>query len=197
MYIQNIIHHGYVIEIYKDGKYNEIIYGNRQIKPSQKKCNKETLYDIASLTKTYTATLCYIAYEENKIDIYDYVSNIDERFIYLDRVRIIDLLSHNQEIWTDGYLGNAKNKEEFYKILFSAKIKNKNPTYIDAHYIILSTLLEKIYNKKFNLVLKEKIFERLNLIDTTVNPSGDNIASNNYETLNEKIIDYIYPRCSS
>lgn len=160
-------------------------------------CNSKTLYDIASITKTYTATLCYIAYEENKIDIYDYVSNIDGRFKYLNNVKILDLLSHNQEIWTEGYLGNAKCKEEFYNILLSAKIKKAFPTYIDAHYIILSILLEKIYNKDFNTILKEKILDKLNLKYTTVNPSGDNIASNNYETLNTEVINYINPRSSS
>lgn len=138
-----------------------------------------------------------MAYEDKKIDLYDYVSNIDERFVNLHKVRVMDLLSHNQEIWTEGYLGNAKNTEDFYKILFSSKIKKTIPTYIDAHYIILSTLLEKIYNKEFKSILIEEIFDKLNLEYTTVNPSGNNIASNNYEILNGEIIDYITPRSSS
>ncbi len=182
---------GYVIEIYNSGNCEEIIVGNREIKPTIKECNTDTLYDIASLTKVFTATLVYIAYEERKLNIYDYIKNIDNRFLFLDNITIIDLLSHNQEIWTNGYLGNAKNKEEFYKILFSANIKSDFPTYVDTHYIILSTILEKIYNKSFDKILEEKIFKKLNLKKTTVNPKGSNIASNNYETLNNEIIDYI------
>lgn len=128
---------GYVIEIYNKGQQKEIIYGNSQIKPEVKKCNSNTLYDIASLTKVYTAVLVYIAYEEKKINLEDTIYSIDSHFFYLKDVTIMDLLSHNQEIWTNGYLGNAKTKEEFYQILFSATVKENFPTYVDTHYIIL------------------------------------------------------------
>lgn len=184
---------GYVIDIYNNGKSKEIIYGNREIIPSCKKCNADTLYDIASLTKVYTAVLINIAYEEGMLNIDDYVINIDNRFLNLSKIKVIDLLSHNQEIWTDGYLGDAKSKEEFYKILFSAYVKENYPSYVDTHYIILSTLLEKIYNKSFEELLKEKIFNKLHLNNTTLDPTSDNIASNNYEKCNNKIVNNINP----
>lgn len=114
---------GYVIEIYNRGEEKEIIYGNRETKPHVEKVNKNTLYDIASLTKAYTATLVYIAYEEKKLDLNQTVFEIDNHFTNLKEVSILDLLSHNQEIWTDGYLGNASTKEEFYTILYSAYVK--------------------------------------------------------------------------
>lgn len=184
---------GYVVEIYNNGIEKEIVFGNREIKPEIKACNKDTLYDIASLTKVYTATLVYIAYEEGKININDKVESIDPRFSHLGQVTVLDLLSHNQDIWTDGYLGNAKSKEEFYDILFTAYVKTPFPTYVDAHYMILSTLLETVYQKTYDIILKEKILEPLGLKKTTVNPTGDNIASNNYETLNGKIVEEITP----
>lgn len=184
---------GYVIEIYNNGEEKEIVFGNREINPNIIECNSETLYDIASLTKVYTSTLVYMAYEEKKIDLYETIFSIDNRFSNLKDVRVIDLLSHNQEIWTDGYLGDAKSKEEFYKILFSAYVKNTFPTYVDTHYIILSTLLEKIYEKNFDEILQEKIFNKLGLKNTTTNPNGENISSNNFETLNENVVDFILP----
>lgn len=55
---------GYIVEIYNNDNSEEIIVGNREIKPTVKECNVDTLYDIASLTKVFTATLIYIAYEE-------------------------------------------------------------------------------------------------------------------------------------
>ena len=137
---------GYVIEIYKNGKSKELVYGNKALIPNKKMTTKDTLYDIASLTKVFTATLIYMAYEEKLININDYVYSIDSNFKNLKSIRIIDLLSHNQDIWTNGYLGNAKDKNEFYKILYSAYVKSNIPTYVDTHYIILSTILEKIYS---------------------------------------------------
>lgn len=184
---------GYVIEIYNKGKSEEIVYGNREVKPSKKECNSDTLYDIASLTKTYTAVLIYMAYEEKKLNLEDSIYSIENRFTNLKEVSVLDLLSHNQEIWTNGYLGSAKTKEEFYSILYSAYVKEKFPTYVDTHYIILSTILEKIYHQDFATLLKEKIFDKLGLLKTTTEPKGENIASNNYETLNGNIVDSIVP----
>ncbi len=184
---------GYVIEIYCNQEVQEIVYGNRETNPKILPCNKDTFYDIASLTKVYTAVLVYMAYEEGKIDLYSSVKDVDSRFQNLETVRILDLLSHNQEIWTDGYLGTAKDKEDFYRILFSAQVKNTFPTYIDADYIILSTLLENIYATSFEHLLQEKIFKPLGLTNTTVSPKGENIASNNFEHLNGEVVDFIYP----
>lgn len=180
---------GYVINVFCDGEEKEFVYGYRETRPQQLKCDSSTLYDIASLTKVYTATLIYIAQEEKKLSVYDFVTDIDARFSQLSQVRILDLLSHNQDIWTDGYLGNAHSKEEFYQILFSAYVKGTFPTYVDTHYIILSTLLETIYHQSFDKILEEKILNPLGLFHTTVYPSGNNIASNNYETLNGSVVD--------
>lgn len=117
---------GYVIEIYNKGEENEIVYGSRETKPTIKPCTKDTLFDIASLTKTYTATLVYIAYEEKKVNLSDTIFAVDNHFTNLKDVTILDLLSHNQEIWTNGYLGSAKTKEEFYTILYSANVKTNS-----------------------------------------------------------------------
>ena len=174
---------GYIIKTYKNGKIDEYIYEYKE----------DTLFDIASLTKFFTATLVYIAYEEKLIDIYDTIYNIDNNFINLKDIRVIDLLSHNQNIWTDGYIGDSKSKDEFYKILYSSYVKDYNKTYVDMHYIILSTLLEKIYNKSFDKLCIEKIFNKLNMKDTTFNPDPDRCASCNYETRNGIEITDVYP----
>ena len=184
---------GYVIEIFNNGEISKFVIGNKCVLPNEEPTTIDTLYDIASLTKVFTSTLVYIAYEEGKLDIYDNVYNIDNDFVNLRNVKVIDLLKHNQEIWTDGYLGNAQTKEEFYKILFSSSVKSNIPTYVDSHYIILSTLLEKIYKIDFKELVNIKIIQKLNLKNTTFDPDKDNTASNNYECTNVKIIDYIYP----
>ena len=147
---------GYAIGIYKQGEVSFYTLGNRCVSPNILEVRTDTLYDIASLTKVFTATLVYMAYEENLIDIYDNIYNIDNNFVNLKTVKVIDLLSHNQDIWTDGYLGSARSKDEFYKILYSAYVKNDIPTYVDSHYIILSTILEKIYNMSYKSYLTRK-----------------------------------------
>lgn len=184
---------GYVVEIYDDGKIIKHVIGNKSVLPNIEKTTIDTLYDIASLTKVFTSTLIYIAYEENKINIFDFVYNIDNNFINLKDVRVIDLLTHNQEVWTDGYLGDCETKEDFYNILYSAYVKSNIPMYIDVHYIILSTILEKIYGLDYKELCNQKIIKKLKLNNTTFEPDINNVASNNYENNNGKIVDYIYP----
>lgn len=184
---------GYVIEIYNDNKIQEYIIGNKITNPKIEKTTGDTLYDIASLTKVFTSVLTYMAFEENKIDLEDTIYSIDNNFINLKNTKIKDLLSHNQNIWTNGYLGNANSRQDFYDILYSAYVKDNIPTYVDTHYIILGVLLEKIYNISYEDLCKNKIFSILNMKNTTFNPNKDLCASNNYEHTGDKIVNNIYP----
>lgn len=172
---------GYIIEILNNEKISEYIVGNKCVLPNVEKTTTDTFYDIASITKIYTATLIYMAYEEKLIDINSYVYDVDNHFINLKNVKIIDLLSHNQEIWTDGYLGNSESKDDFYKILYSSYVKNNTPTYVDVHYIILSTLLEYVYGVNYKEICNNKIIKKLDLKNTTFDPDINKTASNNYE----------------
>ena len=184
---------GYIVEIYNNGDTREYIYGNKAIYPNVEKVTRNTLYDIASLTKVYTATLIYIAYEEKLIDLNDTIYNLDNKFINLKDIKVIDLLSHNQNIWTDGYLGSVNSREEFYNILYTAYVKEKIPTYVDVHYIILGVILEKLYGKNYKELCIEKILNKLKLNNTFFDPPANMSASNNYEHMEDKIVDNIYP----
>lgn len=184
---------GYVIEVFNNNKREEYVVGNRITKPIIEKATSDTLYDIASLTKVFTSVLVYIAFEEGRIDLKDKVFDIDNSFTYLKDTMIIDLLSHNQNIWTNGYLGSVASKKEFYDILYTAYVKENKPTYVDVHYIILGVLLEKIYSMSYEDLCVERIFSVLNMNDTTFNPNGDICASNNYEQNGDIIVDNIYP----
>ena len=174
----NIHSPGYVIEIYNNGKFFEKAVGYKSIMPVKKLCDTNTLYDIASLTKTFTATLIYIAYQENKLSLDNSVYEIDNDFINLKKITIKDLLCHNQEIYTKGYLGETSSKVEFLNVLHSAYVKNNVPTYVDVHYIILSHLLEIIYGISFDKLIYNKICKPLNLTSVTFFPDSNNCASN-------------------
>lgn len=91
----------YVIEIYNNGETKEYVYGNKTVIPKVEKATKNTLYDIASLTKVFTATLIYMAYEEKLINLNDNIYNINTNFKNLENVTILDLLSHNMNMIFD------------------------------------------------------------------------------------------------
>ena len=118
---------GYVIEMFYNNTNLEYVLGNKSILPQKIPTNKDVLYDIASLTKLYTAVLVYKAYEENFLDLNQSIFSINNQFRDLKETTVLDLLCHNQEIYTKGYLGDAKTVQEFYKILYSAYVLKNIP----------------------------------------------------------------------
>ncbi len=184
----NIHSPGYVIEIFYNDNNLEFIFGNKSTLPIEQPTSSETLYDIASLTKVFTAVLIYKAYEENFLDLNQSIFSLNNKFIHLKETTILDLLCHNQEIYTDGYLGDANTVQEFNKILYSAYVLKNIPTYVDIDYIILSNILEKIYKTSYAELVQQKILKPLNLKNTTFNPNPQNCASCNFESIADTIV---------
>ena len=189
---------GYVIKVLfprnEKLKIETIVHGKAQVLPNIKAMTSDYFFDIASLTKFYTAIIVHKTIEKGLLKLEDAIKSIDDRFVDIGSLTVGDLLSHKQEIWTDGYLGIAKNKEEFCKMLFNSKIKNNNRTYVDAHYIILSFILEKVYNKPFAEIVNQEIIKPLGLKNTTFNClTTDKVVSNNFEMIDGKVVDFITP----
>lgn len=186
----NIIKTGFI-------KNNEIITytalnGYRELVPNKKEITIDTLFDIASLTKTITAITIYRAIEKGFLSLNDLVIKYEPRFINLKEVTILDLLSHRVDIWTEGHLKEEKSKDSFYNKIYTAYLKERTRTYVDTNYIILSILLENIYNKPFFKIVDEEIKKPLDIKSLTFRP--DYIcASSNFEYNDGKIIDYIFP----
>lgn len=184
---------GYVIELFSDGQAKEFVIGNKRILPNVEKTTSDTLYDIASLTKTFTATLVFIAYESGLVDLNSSVYSIDSNFTNLRDTTILDLLCHNQEIYTDGYLGDVSSKEQFYAVLYSAYVKSTKPTYVDVDYVILSSILGKIYQKPFDELVDTMIIKKLGLESTTFRPNPSSCASSNYEDQDGSLVEDLSP----
>lgn len=85
---------------------------------------------------------------------------------------ILDLIKMKDTIRTDRKLSDAKNKEEFLNILFTARIEKKNiPEYNDIGFCLLGILIEKVTQKTLAENFQE-LFQKLGLKNTCVNPSN-------------------------
>lgn len=167
---QKIHSPNYVIEIFNHGKTTELLFGEQ--------AHSNALFDIASLTKTFTAVLVYQAYEEGRLNLQSFVSDVDGNFRNLQDVRIIDLLAHRQNIWTDGYLGDATDVADFCHMLYGAFVKDSKPTYADAHYMILAKILEDVYRRNYATLVRTKIAEPLGLTSLTFMPKPEEVLPN-------------------
>ena len=138
-------------------RIDTLVEGYAEIKPNLIPMEEDCLFDIASLTKTVTAILIYQAVEQNLLQLTDTVSKIDHRFVYLKEVTILDLLCHAKEVWTAGYIGDAKSKEELEQMLFHSYVREYQPKYADAHYMILGAILENIYGISYREIVTKYI----------------------------------------
>lgn len=175
-----------------DVKIDTLVEGYAQVKPNRILMKEDFLFDIASLTKTFTAILVHKAIERGFFSLSDSITDIDPRFIHLQQVTISDLLTHSTEIWTNGYLGDVKSKDEFYDLLFHSYVKGTQHKYIDVHYMILAVLLEKIYDLTYREIVVRDIIEPLHLKHTVFQVSkDDSLVSCNYQIVDGKEVTSI------
>ena len=146
---------------------------------------KGAVYRIASLTKTFTASLIAIAQEEGKLDVQDnahkYLPNLSPKF---REIMIAQLLTH-----TSGLPHNEGIKEYWQvksklhltpeqvlaeinalELLFQPGSKM---SYSSLGYYLLALVLERIYHTDYDHILQDKILAKLHMTETGI---GDNLA---------------------
>ena len=151
---------GFNLALYQKDNWQNYSFGN--VDDRNIKTNLHKIYDIASLTKTFTATQILLA-RKNKLlklnqsasDFLDFLKNFKE-------IKIKDLLRHQTNLnILKKYLKNKfYSKDEIENILFKAENLSNKPTsnqnlnydystiffnYNDLNYLFLGKILEKIY----------------------------------------------------
>lgn len=163
----------------------KLIGGNRG-RDIDLKVNKNTMFDIASITKLFTLTLCYICENAGIIDLNQKVSYVNPNY-NLGDFTFNDLIRLCGDIWTNGNINAAKNQEEAYKILRTMYLKSdtrEENKYTDFGAIVLGDtivdLLNSFVGKKLTLQdwMEFFIFNNLNMTNTMFNPKG-NVSGNN------------------
>ncbi len=146
----------------------------------------ETKYKIASITKAFTSVLILQLYEHGKIDLNHTIKTYLPNYTgeAADKVRIHQLLNHTSGIVNiDRNITSVESAikngfpqyqmplttDELLAKFCSEKLVNepgKVFDYNNADYIILGKIIEQIYGKTFEQVLKEKILDPLKMRDS-------------------------------
>ena len=177
-------------EIY-DKHYGELDRGKGN-KPTRK-----TIYEIASVTKTFAGTLIAQAEIEGRLSLEDDIrkfigSNYRNLEFENNPIRIKHLLTHTSELprflpesinelfneITDelpfriAEIENKYSKNKFLKDLENVTIDaipGERFRYSNADTELVAYILEKIYNKSFDEILEEKICQPANMSNTGIN----------------------------
>ncbi|MHC4557264.1 MAG: serine hydrolase domain-containing protein [Planctomycetota bacterium] len=168
------------------GQQDDILYwqafGHETIEPREKVISKNTVFDLASLTKPIaTAASIMILRDRKAIKLDDYVAPYLPAFACSgkEEVRIRHLLTHTSGL--PAYTNAAKLKEQFdspcpnkvvEKICGLETISKPGEKfrYSCLGYITLAKIVETVSGKSIDDFSRENIFARLDMKYTTYNP---------------------------
>ena len=165
-------------------------YGVAQRTQGTRPMEKETLFDLASVTKIFTATAVMVLVEEGKLRLDDPVKDFIPAFAQKGKqdITIRQLLTHTSGLpaWAALYR-EVKNKDEMYAKISAMELENPPGTeyvYSDLGYIMLGAVVEKASGKPLDQFIKERITGPLGMEHTFYNPGPewkDKVAATEYD----------------
>ncbi len=157
-------------------------FGNMVIVPSVEPMQKDTIFDIASLSKPVSTAVCVlILIDRGKINLDDYASKFIPAFTGdgKEKIQIKHLLSHtsglpsytNAEPLMKKY-GSPCPDKVIEKIcsLKTESAPGEKSCYSCLGYITLGKIVEKVSGQTLDIFAKENIFQPLGMNDTYYNP---------------------------
>lgn len=176
------------IAVSKDG---EIIYrksiGYADVE-SQIHADHRTIYKIGSISKTYTATLVMKAVEESKLSLTQTLSDFFPEIENAEKITLKNLLNHQSGIFnfTNDSTYFEWNTQPHTQAEILEIIKRNGSIfepgsqtqYSNSNYVLMTFILEKVYNQTFDELLQSKITQPLGLKNTYI---GYEINPKNHE----------------
>ncbi|RDW15629.1 serine hydrolase domain-containing protein [Oceanobacillus chungangensis] len=151
---------------------------------------KDTIFDLASISKIFTTTAAMILYEEGLFELDDPVANYIPEFAEngKENVTIRQLMTHTSGFtaWIPLYT-IGENREERLQYVFQYPLANtpgSTYTYSDLNMITLGAIIERLSGKRLDEYVHEKITKPLKMNDTMYNPPASlkyRIAATEYQ----------------
>lgn len=180
------------LELEKQNKFNGALLISKHTKPllmkgygyttheSTNRINETASFQLASVSKQFTAAAILLLKEQKKLDFDDYVFKYIEDFPYKN-VTLRHLLNHTSGI-PDTYMELAEKYKKDIKVLTNAKvvelITNVKPkpdnepneifNYSNTNYVLLAHIVEIITNKTFEDFMKAEIFDPMGMKNTRI-----------------------------
>lgn len=136
--------------------------------------NKESVFQLASVSKQFTAAAIMLLNERNQIKLTDTVNTYFPDFPY-EAVTIKNLLNHTAGLPKYFWIAEHKwqqekapTNSEMMEFLASTDVKRyfkpgRNFDYSNTGYFVLASIVEKISGTSFSSFLKKNIFEPLQM----------------------------------
>jgi D-alanyl-D-alanine carboxypeptidase len=170
---------GLSLAVIKDGKVVKMRgYGLASVELGAP-ATEDSVYQIGSLTKAFTATAIMLLAEDGRLGLDDKVSkHLDGLPAAWGEITIRHLLTHTSGLvpdpvpWSLETVGRPYTREELLKMITVAPLQFPAGTmyrYANSDYYLLALVVEKASGKSYGEFLSERIFTPLGMTATRVN----------------------------
>jgi D-alanyl-D-alanine carboxypeptidase len=140
------------------------------------KSNADSKFRIGSISKMFTSTLVLKATEENKLKLDQTIEKYFPTLKNANKITITHLLSHrsgihnftNDETYLD-WNTKSKTRDEMVNLIIKGGSDFEPDSvskYSNSNFVLLTVILEKVYNKTYPELLEKKIIQPLGLKNT-------------------------------
>jgi uncharacterized protein YbbC (DUF1343 family)/CubicO group peptidase (beta-lactamase class C family) len=165
------------------GRHGKVAYakafGRRAVEPEAEPMTRDTVFDLASLTKPVaTATSVMILVERGKVRLDDPVTRHLPEFDNHGKgaVTVEQLLRHRAGLVADNPLSDyADGPEKAWERLANIGLvarPGERFVYSDVSFLVLGRLVERVSGQSLDAFARENIFEPLHMTDTGFRPGG-------------------------
>ncbi|MEV0563155.1 serine hydrolase domain-containing protein [Dactylosporangium sp. NPDC050588] len=132
----------------------------------------ETLYDLASLTKTFTAVLALRLVEQGRLALDAPVAGYLPSFVDKPAITVQMLLTHTSGLSKDVPLAGSTPAERVEHVLREPPVGPAGGGYLyaDQNFIALGAIVSRLSGKPLDLLVREQIAGPLGLARTGYNP---------------------------
>ncbi len=161
--------------------------------------DSNTIFQIGSITKQFTATVILKLQEEGRLSAQDKLSKFFPEFKYADKITLENLLTHTSGIYNytndidaedSAIVCNAVNKQLVLDIIFKHALNFKPGAqfqYSNSNYYLLGLIIEKVTGRSYEQNVRDIIFTPLQMTHSLFDfrhAEDTNIATG-YQTLND------------
>ncbi|RIV41835.1 serine hydrolase domain-containing protein [Flagellimonas pelagia] len=137
---------------------------------------ENTLYRVGSISKTFTAVLILKAVEEGKLSLSQTLDAFFPSIPNSEKITVAQMLNHHSGIhnFTNGpgfmeWRTQPKTEQEMVQIIAAGGsdfVPGIQAAYSNSNYVLLSYLLQQVYQQPYAVILQEKILDPLHLQHT-------------------------------
>ena len=168
------------------GRLAECMLTERGMQPAERPVSADSLFDLASVTKLFTAISVLQLAERGKLRLTDTVGQFDKRFSGISDVRIGDLLAFQTAIATEQRIDAQPDAQHALQALFTMHVvpRPERRFYTDMGAMVLKYVIEGAAGCDYYTYLRENVLLPLDMQSTFASVPArwlPNTACYNYE----------------